>query len=519
MTYVNWNTFSELYPLEEIISRGTYGNVYRSGDFAVKKMKREYIDPSFVKEIDFSARLKHPCIAQITAWSLDSSLVGYHAIPMGIPSINAVRDELITLETIMSDISSAIYFLHQNDIAHLDIKPENIIVYPIETGYQARLIDFGLSKEAYSMADGRKYFYGPAYTCMYRHPEYDPKRWNPIEYDFYALAKTMYAYFVNDLSPEILLRRFLSFTTDSSEVNLFIQSTVRLKQDLPSSHDLVKDHTVRGETFEPELTVYPHHSGNLGVLLYWLIETGIYFQAKTLFLALDLVHRMLPSILPRYYCDKTERDMLQLLGVSCFILASIVEDDFRISLDKWVYISCNNLSKTQIYSMIKRIMVATNGLIYRKTYWHAARSTEDLIVLLNDMVNGNYDRREIRQLEEVAKDSYRHVFWRDLNRKFLAQYPKKTLEQLWDRIATTDKISFCEIKTIPTYAENINMIFVAMEKMENAKLPNDVYALILNNRHQVKRLTPSDQEILIKNLSYWKDFGAQDIIEVITSVL
>lgn len=45
---------------------------------------------------------------------------------------------------IVRQVLEVIHYLHHNNIAHMDIKPENIVIFP---NYKIKLIDFGFAKE------------------------------------------------------------------------------------------------------------------------------------------------------------------------------------------------------------------------------------------------------------------------------------------------------------------------------------------------------------------------------------
>ena len=47
---------------------------------------------------------------------------------------------------LMRDVMSALHKLHEHDILHLDIKPENILFETMDPGATVKITDFGLAK-------------------------------------------------------------------------------------------------------------------------------------------------------------------------------------------------------------------------------------------------------------------------------------------------------------------------------------------------------------------------------------
>jgi len=110
--------------------------------------------------------------------------------------------------------------MHDNKIAHLDIKPDNILIYKtISNRLIGKLIDFGLSKEWYSPEIPIGSFYGSScFVDKYIRDKIKDIKYNPlteptnidnrdinypniIEMDIYALSRTfMYLYSDNTLS-------------------------------------------------------------------------------------------------------------------------------------------------------------------------------------------------------------------------------------------------------------------------------------------------------------------------------
>jgi hypothetical protein len=121
---------------------------------------------------------------------------------------------------IMFDIIKGIQHMHYSKIAHLDIKPDNILIYKSHSGHlNGKLIDFGLSQDWSSPDDiPTALFYGT--SCFvdkyaqdklrypYTPPSIEPTKVdrrthspNIIQMDIYALARTfMFLYSDNTLT-------------------------------------------------------------------------------------------------------------------------------------------------------------------------------------------------------------------------------------------------------------------------------------------------------------------------------
>ncbi len=52
----------------------------------------------------------------------------------------------LELRSIIVQISLALYYIHQANYIYFDLKPDNILLQKLETGYKIKLIDFGLTK-------------------------------------------------------------------------------------------------------------------------------------------------------------------------------------------------------------------------------------------------------------------------------------------------------------------------------------------------------------------------------------
>ena len=106
----------------------------------------------FVREMEISARLKHPNIASVIEigdaagdlWIASEYVGGVDAAALAghvggkVPLRDAVEIICQTLD--------GLEYAHRQNLVHRDVKPQNILVTGEPGGYQARLADFGLMK-------------------------------------------------------------------------------------------------------------------------------------------------------------------------------------------------------------------------------------------------------------------------------------------------------------------------------------------------------------------------------------
>jgi len=81
-------------------------------------------------------------------------------------------------------------FMHQNLVAHLDLKPDNLVV---GVGDGIRIIDYGSSVKVSGFWD--EMVVGPVGTCNWVAPEVGPeKRFNPVAADLWSAGKILSKY-------------------------------------------------------------------------------------------------------------------------------------------------------------------------------------------------------------------------------------------------------------------------------------------------------------------------------------
>ena len=143
------------YRVESRIASGGFADVYRAYDtvegirVALKVPQLGLVDrttlETFRREVRLVAQLDHPNILPIkTAGMIDGRFV--IVTPLGIENLADRMQRRLARTTALSFIEQLLEGLacaHRRRIAHLDVKPENLLVFPHG---RLRLADFGLAR-------------------------------------------------------------------------------------------------------------------------------------------------------------------------------------------------------------------------------------------------------------------------------------------------------------------------------------------------------------------------------------
>lgn len=183
---------SEKYELGHAIGQGTYGLVYSATSilnpdekFALKKMEnfdekedKEGFSFGFpittLREIKLLQNLSHPNILNIADVVYEKSHRHSHRSPiiylclglMDIDLAHLLRDREYEftparIQEITRQILQGLKYLHEKDIAHRDLKPQNILV---NVEGNVKVADFGLAKKLSKLSTPR------VVTLWYRAP-------------------------------------------------------------------------------------------------------------------------------------------------------------------------------------------------------------------------------------------------------------------------------------------------------------------------------------------------------------
>lgn len=150
----------ERYKPIELLGKGSTGCVYKSVDRLLNKKVAikilNIIDSAsliaFQKEAKATSKLKHKNIVSILDFGITKHQIPFMVFEYidgtSLRNILVQRNHLTSEETIdiFSQIANALHYTNEKGIYHRDIKPENIILQKTITGFEAKLIDFGLAK-------------------------------------------------------------------------------------------------------------------------------------------------------------------------------------------------------------------------------------------------------------------------------------------------------------------------------------------------------------------------------------
>lgn len=207
------------YIIEEIVGGGGFGVTYRAQNskegkvVAIKtlnatsqgKSNFRELQTKFVNEALCLARCSHPHVVQvyevfpemagdIELWCMVMELID------GIDLAGHLEDNGILSEEkalpIIQQVGDALSFVHKQNLTHLDVKPQNIMLR--KRGLSAVLIDFGLARQV--TTPGKLRTNSNSGTECYAPLELLEKRAELGSYtDVYSLAATLYVMLTGEL--------------------------------------------------------------------------------------------------------------------------------------------------------------------------------------------------------------------------------------------------------------------------------------------------------------------------------
>ena len=177
--------FASKYDLIQEIGRGGFSTVFKCKEkateqiFAVKVIDlrplrlRERFNPSRLRrEVDIMRRLNHPNIIKfIEVFETPDHLMMVMEYCPGDELFDVILARKYYTENdakpIFAQIARSLHYLHSLNIIHRDIKPENVLILhqpdPITGHPMAKLLDFGLSKNAGAGSAAKTFVGTPCY--------------------------------------------------------------------------------------------------------------------------------------------------------------------------------------------------------------------------------------------------------------------------------------------------------------------------------------------------------------------
>nr|QBK90983.1 MAG: putative serine/threonine protein kinase [Pithovirus LCPAC201] len=408
-------------------------------------------------EMDIMARLRHENLihmSQITIVDFITPTVtsmGSHpgttlaiSMPLAISNLmDYIEKEKLSLNTKISyikQILSGLDYLHSEQILHLDLKLENILVL---TPSHVVITDFGLS--VYADASGRKIFQREAITITYRPPELfkDPHFyerssdvWSFGMLCLYLMMNVKHIF--SDVKPKSIrckLAREMNDKNRKTTLNGYLRATIpeigertvvidfldRLlsyrASDRATTKDLLNDPIFRlskttvsisktpaGLSLYPLIWIYPPEK--IGIETYLSIDFMIRLMininplAETFFIGIDIFHRSLSHLYMLYDHFKSSEgtgkflsegssltEVISLGALTSVWIALKANDYKKWTAKSMAEITSGHYSPERILEMERHIVIGLKGIIYRWNPFKEAKTLDELSVLFETVTN------------------------------------------------------------------------------------------------------------------------------------
>ncbi|PSB08364.1 serine/threonine protein kinase [filamentous cyanobacterium Phorm 46] len=247
------------YIIEEYLGGGGFGVTYRAQNrkegklVAIKTLNYDIqnkpnfreLQQKFLNEAVSLAKCHHPHVVEV--YGVFSEMVGDIQLWCMVMELidgtnlaeyledNGILSEAKALP-IIQQVGSALSFVHQQGLTHLDVKPENIMLR--KRGFEAVLIDFGIARQA--TTPGKLRTNTNSGTKSYAPIELSEKRAELGAYtDVYSLAATLY----------VMLTGELPFPSQFRKQNIPLTPPKQFNSDIS---DRVNAAIVKGMELEPQ---------------------------------------------------------------------------------------------------------------------------------------------------------------------------------------------------------------------------------------------------------------------------
>lgn len=390
--------FKAKYPQAELIKQGAYGKIYLSGDYIVKVQD---MGAEFIKEVCILEQFKHPNICPIAniAFGIQYS---YIALPKGQSVYEAYTNGEITIPEIITDILGGLNQLNSHGVVHADLKIQNCIYHE----GRVKIIDLGISKFTeyiqYNNDSPEDYFDGPAYTEMFRDPEYNSNKLvNPINVELYSLVMTIYymltnKYYIGKERPyyiDMEQWKSLGLGPDTIDFLMLCQTSL---DERPNIKTLYDHPVIIRERFEASINNPPatYTIGNIldyqgfnDTILYvlndWLLQiTSLYrYSPRIYFLTCDMLCRYILE-------EKIKLSDLQTVATACFYLAVCLLGTRSIYVNDLKHI-CGGTSD-DFLKIICHIITTLKGRLFNYTLYDTITTQDQMKNFCAYIANRNY---------------------------------------------------------------------------------------------------------------------------------
>lgn len=148
---------------DDLLGSGGFGKVFRAWDseeecevaLKIQPVNPQYPSLRLSKEVETAAKLRHPNVARYKECYTFTDFGGETDIAVMSYYKDGSLDKLMKAKTltyeqcvdILTQILEGIAYLHNNDLIHRDLKPQNILILRSKGHYVPKITDFGISKQ------------------------------------------------------------------------------------------------------------------------------------------------------------------------------------------------------------------------------------------------------------------------------------------------------------------------------------------------------------------------------------
>ena len=246
---------------ESLIIRSTYGDIYKisfmANNHKVKLARKHFTFPNdqnllarelYLNEIKITQELDHPNI--VKAWPTyfdDGNTDIEYLMELGdtdaLELVNNLHQTSLdfksSVKVMIVQMLSAVDYMHSMNVAHLDIKPENILVF--NSQQQFKLIDFGAAVESefHACSAGTIKYMAPEVSCIGG----GQAMYNAFQADIYSLGLTFWTLFMYSRETRDCYDPVLDDAQyDQSSITDFLNKMMHCDPDQRSSIAELKQH-------------------------------------------------------------------------------------------------------------------------------------------------------------------------------------------------------------------------------------------------------------------------------------